>query len=89
MTRKHIIFSGRVQGVGFRYRAQYAANLYRVTGWIRNCYNGDVEMEAEGRKEDIERMIATIDEGTFIRIDGIKERTIELQGSRSFEIKDY
>ena len=33
MIRRHISFSGWVQGVGFRYRARYAASLYGCTGW--------------------------------------------------------
>ena len=36
IVRKHIIFYGYVQGVGFRYRARHAADLYGCTGWVRN-----------------------------------------------------
>ena len=35
IIRKHFFFKGRVQGVGFRYRAQNAASLYSVTGWVK------------------------------------------------------
>ena len=48
IIRKHFFFKGRVQGVGFRYRAQNAASLYSVTGWVKNLYDGSVEMEAQG-----------------------------------------
>ena len=48
--RRHIIFEGRVQGVGFRYRALYAAKQFGVTGWVRNLYDGTVEMEVQGRE---------------------------------------
>lgn len=34
--RKHFVFSGRVQGVGFRYRAAYAAKGIGITGWVKN-----------------------------------------------------
>ena len=44
IIRKHFFFKGRVQGVGFRYRAQNAASLYSVTGWVKNLYDGSVEM---------------------------------------------
>ena len=47
IIRKHFFFKGRVQGVGFRYRAQNAASLYSVTGWVKNLYDGSVEMEAQ------------------------------------------
>ena len=52
IIRKHFFFKGRVQGVGFRYRAQNAASLYSVTGWVKNLYDGSVEMEAQGTEEE-------------------------------------
>ncbi len=49
--RKHIQFYGRVQGVGFRYHATYKARFLGLTGWVRNCYDGTVEMEVQGEPE--------------------------------------
>ena len=46
MVRKYIIVTGRVQGVGFRYHAMNLAMEYDLTGWVRNLYNGGVEMES-------------------------------------------
>ena len=40
--RKHIIFYGRVQGVGFRYYAVQKANQLGLTGWVKNLYDGSV-----------------------------------------------
>ena len=48
MIRKHIIFTGQVQGVGFRWRAREAARLYGCTGWCRNEWDGSVTMEIQG-----------------------------------------
>ena len=48
IVRKHIIFHGSVQGVGFRYYSEHKANQLRLTGWVKNLYNGDVEMEVQG-----------------------------------------
>ena len=48
MIRKRIVFFGRVQGVGFRYHARYAAGLYGCTGWARNEDDGSVTMEIQG-----------------------------------------
>ena len=48
IVRKHIIFRGRVQGVGFRYHSTYKAENLGLTGWVRNCYDGSVEMEVQG-----------------------------------------
>ena len=74
--RKHIIFSGHVQGVGFRYRAAKAAELYGCTGWVRNDWNGTVSMEIQGREEQIDRVIETLEKARFIRIDNMITRTI-------------
>ena len=54
MIRKHIIFTGWVQGVGFRYRARHAADLYGCTGWVRNEWDGSVTKEIQGEEEAIE-----------------------------------
>ena len=53
--RKHIIFYGRVQGVGFRYYAVQKANQLGLTGWVKNLYDGSVEMEVEGEEPLIDR----------------------------------
>ena len=45
----HIYVSGRVQGVGFRFFAIKCARTYDVTGWVKNLYDGRVEIEAEGK----------------------------------------
>ena len=78
MTRKHIIFSGYVQGVGFRWRARKAAELYGVTGWVRNDWNGTVTMEVQGTEEQIDQMLIAIQRGMHIRIDHMDSRTIPL-----------
>ena len=60
MIRKHIVFTGQVQGVGFRWRARQAANLYGCTGWCRNERDGSVTMTGpaatvyEGETSDAE-----------------------------------
>ena len=51
MARRHISFYGWVQGVGFRYRARHAAELYGCTGWVRNEWDGSVTMEQISYKE--------------------------------------
>ena len=44
----HIYIAGRVQGVGFRFFTIKCAQKYGVTGWVKNMYDGRVEIEAEG-----------------------------------------
>ena len=72
---KHIIFTGRVQGVGFRFTALDIANRYRLTGWVRNLWDGTVEMVAQGLSDDIEDCIRDIKEcfGGYIRETKVEE----------------
>ncbi|MHC4074212.1 MAG: acylphosphatase [Planctomycetota bacterium] len=58
----HIIFTGRVQGVGFRFTAHRMANRHQLTGYVRNLRDGTVEMLAQGRVEDIDDCIRDIQE---------------------------
>ena len=76
MIRKHIIFTGSVQGVGFRYRARHAAELYGCTGRVRNEYDGSVVMEIQGTEEQIDRVILAVERGTFVRIDNMEVKRI-------------
>lgn len=48
MVRKRYRFTGRVQGVGFRTRAKYAACGMCITGWVKNEGDGSVVMEVQG-----------------------------------------
>ena len=76
MIRKRFIYSGHVQGVGFRWRAKKATEMYGVTGWVRNDRNGSVTMEVQGSEEQIDQVTAAIRRGMYIRIDNIESRTI-------------
>lgn len=57
MHAKKIIFIGKVQGVGFRFTAHNIANKYHLTGYVKNLFDGSVEMLAQGQPEDIESCI--------------------------------
>ena len=61
-TAKHIIFTGRVQGIGFRFTALDIANRYRLTGLVRNLPDGTVEMITQGPADDIADCIRDIKE---------------------------
>ena len=76
MIRKRFIYSGHVQGVGFRWRAKKAAEMYGVTGWVRNDRNCSVTMEVQGTEEQIDQVTVAIRRGMYIRIDNIESRTI-------------
>ena len=51
--RLRVLFTGRVQGVGFRYSVCRVAENARVTGFVRNLMDGDVELVAEGTEQDL------------------------------------
>ena len=76
MLRKHITFYGWVQGVGFRYRAHHAAQLYGCTGWVRNEWDGSVTMEIQGTEEAIGKVIQAIEAGKYVRIEKMESRMI-------------
>ena len=76
MIRKRIVFSGWVQGVGFRYRARHAAELLGATGWVRNEYDGSVTMEIQGTEEQIDGVIQAIERGRYVKIENMEVRTI-------------
>jgi acylphosphatase len=52
--RLHVLYSGRVQGVGFRYTAKTVATGFEVTGIVRNLADGRVELIAEGLKDELD-----------------------------------
>ena len=79
MIRKHIVFYGSVQGVGFRYRARHAADLYGCTGWVKNEWDGSVSMEIQGEEESIDRVILAIERGTFVRIENMAVKSIPVE----------
>ncbi|MEM5879040.1 MAG: acylphosphatase [Candidatus Aenigmatarchaeota archaeon] len=56
-ARAHVIISGIVQGVNFRYYTKLKAKENKVTGWIRNLVDGRVEAVFEGEKSSVESMI--------------------------------
>ena len=84
VVRKHIIFSGRVQGVGFRYTACYLASSLGLTGWVKNLWDGDVEMEVQGDEASISRLVGRLHEGRFIRIERMETEMIPVIKESSF-----
>jgi acylphosphatase len=59
-TCKIVRYSGRVQGVGFRYTAQQLAAGHAVAGYVRNCPDGGVELVAEGETDEVEPFLAAV-----------------------------
>ena len=79
IIRKHIRFYGRVQGVCFRYNSSNEARKLGLTGWVRNDYDGSVEMEAQGTSELINQLINIMKNiSQYIVIDNIEQEIIPI-----------
>ena len=86
--RRHYIFSGQVQGVGFRGRSEQIANSLGISGWVRNMIDGRVEMEAQAEETVLESMITMLERQRFIQIDDIQTCEIPLvKNSAYFSVR--
>ena len=88
MKRYRLRFFGSVQGVGFRYTARHAANMYRLTGYVKNEYDGSVTCEVQGDAEAIDEFIRTVNQGRFIDISNIDRTAMQvIEDESSFEVR--
>ena len=76
--RRRYHFKGRVKGVGFRYKATYAARTLGLTGWVRNEYDGSVSMEVQGKAEYIDSLISKLFADRVIDIQDLSVTEIAL-----------
>ena len=67
-VRRHFSISGQVQGVGFRYRARYAAQALELTGWVENEDDGSVTLEVQGDPDKFPELFAMIQRSDYVRI---------------------
>lgn len=84
MIRRRIVFSGCVQGVGFRWRARQAAALYGCTGFCRNEWDGTVTLEIQGEQEQIDKVIEALQRGRYVEIEGMEITPLSLREERDF-----
>ncbi len=54
LQRRQVVYSGHVQGVGFRYTTRSIARNYEITGFVRNLPDGSVEVVAEGPVDQLD-----------------------------------
>jgi len=89
MKRFFILFSGRVQGVGFRYTVTHIAYRYNLTGYVRNLDNGNVEVQIQGNDDDIDAFLNDLlREKTYIRIDDyILKKIPVVEAESSFKVR--
>ena len=60
MERRTLIYSGYVQGVGFRWTTVQLSRGFDVSGFVRNLDNGSVELVAEGQKGELDQFLAAV-----------------------------
>jgi len=58
----HLYYSGRVQGVGFRYTARDVASSLKVCGWVKNLQDGRVEILAEAEEDTLQNFATQINQ---------------------------
>ena len=88
IVREYFIFRGRVQGVGFRYAAKISANMYGLTGWVRNRFDGSVEMELQGDRDTINRVVEDICSSRFIGVESIDRSPVPvIEDERRFRVR--
>jgi len=73
-VRGNALFSGMVQGVGFRFTTRNTARGFAITGYVRNLYSGDVEVVAEGTKAEILAFFGAIRKVMGHYIEGVAVR---------------
>jgi len=85
----HILVRGYVQGVGFRYFVYRRATMFGLTGYVRNTWEGDVEIEVEGERSLIEEFIKEVKVGPrSAEVTDLKITWLEFQNRfRSFEVR--
>ena len=87
IVRYHIRYEGRVQGVGFRYKANMIANHYSLTGYVKNEYDGSVTVEIQGTEQEIYMFMKNIAQDHWIVIDNLNKEKIPVEeDERSFII---
>lgn len=91
MRRVHVMVSGDVQGVGFRYTMQQVAERAGATGWVRNLRDGRVEAEVEGTDAAVADVLSWASVGPPAgNVDAVDVRDVHdlpVSGGNRFEVR--
>jgi acylphosphatase len=69
----HLIVSGMVQGVGFRYYVHHSARRHYLKGWVKNMDDGRVETMAEGEENELQEFVREVKKGSrFSTVDDVQ-----------------
>src|SRR4051794_28186803 len=87
-TRRYVV-SGRVQGVGFRWFVEREASTLGIIGWVRNNFDGSVEVLASGTREQLNQLRRKLQEGPRAsRVDDVDESDARpVEGLKTFRIE--
>jgi len=84
-VRSHVLVTGRVQGVGFRYAVAERARTRGVGGWVRNLASGDVEAVFEGEADAVQALVGFCRRGPLgARVDDVRVSDEEPRGDAGF-----
>jgi acylphosphatase len=86
-VRKRVLYSGQVQGVGFRYTTRHLAQGFPVAGYVRNLPSGQVEVVVEGPAEQVEAFLAALARTMADYIEGSTSRDEPPEGLAGFGIR--
>jgi acylphosphatase len=88
-ARARVRVSGLVQGVFYRASTCDRGEELGLTGWVRNCPDGSVELEAEGPRERVEELVAWCRRGPAgARVSGVDvDWLAETRGERGFRVR--
>lgn len=88
VSRKRVIVTGTVQGVGFRYYAEAEAGRHGLAGFVRNRSDGAVEAEIEGDEAAVERMLTWLRTGPrSASVDSVQITELAESGEAGFSIR--
>lgn len=88
-VRMHYHFTGLVQGVGFRVEMWRRAVNMKLTGWVKNNFDGSVDAELQGPRKRIETLIGQMNEIPRIHIETVDLQEIPVREETEFELLNY
>lgn len=88
VMEKHLLISGRVQGVGFRYFTRKNAQKIGVTGFVKNLPDGNVETAFRGTPDQVQQMEQLVSDGPAgARVDNVEELEPTGEQFRNFKVR--
>ena len=87
MICQRVIYTGRVQGVGFRITARQVAAEFAVAGFVRNLPGGEVELVAEGEANEVARFLDAVAERIASYILNVTIQDESPTGRQGFQIR--